>query len=64
MPKMEIDIKINGSGTREEILESLKKLTTRIKNDNGEMEKYLKCGIKSTCADGVLTAVLTENVGV
>lgn len=58
--KMQIEVKITGSGTRNEIIESLDKILKNLRLDNGEMEKYLACGMKSTSEDKTLFAEFKE----
>ena len=58
---MIIKVKITGSGTRENIIESLEKVLNNLKQDNGEMEKYMACGMKSTSEDATLYAEFSED---
>jgi hypothetical protein len=58
--KMQISIKVTGSGTRTEIIESLEKLLKTLKADNGDMEAYLAMGVTSTREDATLLAEFKE----
>ena len=58
--KMQIEVKITGSGTRQEIINSLTNILKTLVKDNGEMEKFLAMGVKSTYEDPTLYTEFKE----
>lgn len=57
---MNYKIKMTGSGTKDEIVKSLKKLIASI-NGSTEMEKYAKMGVNCTFEDATLITIISED---